>query len=215
MRTGEPPSPEHERAMEVQLILHADHELNASTFAARVIASTMSDVYSSVTGAIGALKGPLHGGANEDVINMLDKIGGPNQAEAWIKEKLAQKYKVPGFGHRVYRTMDPRAVVLRKYADSLTRDNPDLKRTYDTALKVEQTVLANTKVYPNVDFFSGIVYRALGIPNDLFTPIFALSRAVGWTAHILEQWRNNRIIRPRAEYVGPMDLTYVALDQRS
>ncbi|MDD4891531.1 MAG: citrate/2-methylcitrate synthase [Phycisphaerae bacterium] len=215
MRDGVPPTPEVERAMEVQLILHADHELNASTFAARVVASTMSDVYSSVTAAIGALKGPLHGGANEDVIRLLDEIGSPDKAEAAIKDKLAKKVKIPGFGHRVYKTMDPRAIVLRKYAERLVKGNADMERIYETALKVEATVLGNTKVYPNVDFFSGIVYRAMGIPNDLFTPIFALSRAVGWTAHIQEQWQNNRIIRPRAEYIGPMDLKYVPISKRT
>jgi citrate synthase len=214
MRDGIPPSPEAERAMEVQLILHADHELNASTFAARVVASTMSDVYSSVTAAIGALKGSLHGGANEEVIRMLDEIGSPDKAESYIKEKLAAKVKIPGFGHRVYKTTDPRAAILRKYAEQLVRGNSELERAYETALKVEETVTANTKVYPNVDFFSGIVYRAMGIPNDLFTPIFALSRAVGWTAHIQEQWINNRIIRPRAEYVGPTDLKYVPMGKR-
>jgi citrate synthase len=215
MRDGQQPSPDAERAMEVMLILHADHELNASTFAARVVASTMSDVYSSVTAAIGALKGALHGGANEDVIRMLDEIGSPEKAESYIKEKLAKKVKIAGFGHRVYKTMDPRAIVLRKFAEKLTRGNSELERTYATALKVEETVLGNTKVYPNVDFFSGIVYRAMGIPNDLFTPIFALSRAVGWTAHIQEQWQNNRIIRPRAEYTGPLDLKYVPLGKRT
>jgi citrate synthase len=214
MRDGVPPSADAERAMEVQLILHADHELNASTFAARVVASTMSDVYSSVTAAIGALKGPLHGGANEEVVRMLDDIGDPAKAEGYIKAKLAAKVKIPGFGHRVYKTTDPRATILRKYAEHLTRGKPELERLYATALKVEETVITNTKVYPNVDFLSGTVYRALGIPNDLFTPIFALSRAVGWTAHIQEQWISNRIIRPRAEYVGPMDQKYVPLGQR-
>ncbi|MCG3181752.1 MAG: Citrate synthase 2 [Phycisphaerae bacterium] len=214
MRTGAAPSAEAERAMEVQLILHADHELNASTFAARVIASTKSDVYSSVTGAIGALKGPLHGGANEQVIEMLDKIGGPEKAEQAVKDMLAKKFKVPGFGHRVYRTTDPRANILRKHAELLIKGNKDLERVYQTAVVVEKTMLENSKVYPNVDFLSGIVYRAMGIPNDLFTPIFALSRAVGWTAHIQEQWSNNRIIRPRAEYTGAMELQYVPLNKR-
>lgn len=214
MRSGEAPTKDQERAMEVQLILHADHELNASTFTARVISSTMSDVYSAVTGAIGALKGPLHGGANQDVINMLDEIGDPKKAESAVKTMLKDKQKVPGFGHRVYRTMDPRAKILRKHADKLVKGNKDLERIYETALKVEETMLANTKVYPNVDFFSGIVYRAMGIPNDLFTPIFALSRAVGWTAHIQEQWRDNRIIRPRANYIGEQGLKYVPIEKR-
>lgn len=214
MRSGEAPTKDQERAMEVQLILHADHELNASTFTARVISSTMSDVYSAVTGAIGALKGPLHGGANQDVINMLDEIGDPKKAEDAVKTMLKEKQKVPGFGHRVYRTMDPRAKILRKHAEKLVKGNKDLERIYETALKVEETMLANTKVYPNVDFFSGIVYRAMGIPNDLFTPIFALSRAVGWTAHIQEQWRDNRIIRPRANYIGEQGLKYVPIEKR-
>ncbi|MDD4888987.1 MAG: citrate/2-methylcitrate synthase [Phycisphaerae bacterium] len=214
MRDGIPPSADAEQAMEVQLILHADHELNASTFAARVVASTMSDVYSAVTAAIGALKGPLHGGANKNVINLLDRIYSPQNAAPVVKDMLSRKQKVPGFGHRVYRTTDPRATVLRAHAEKLVKGNSDLERIYETALRVEEVVTTNTKVYPNVDFFSGIVYRAMGIPSDLFTPIFALSRAVGWTAHIQEQWADNRIIRPRAEYVGPMDQKYVPVEQR-
>ena len=210
---GTEPDPTWVRAFDVALILHADHEWNASTFAARVIASTMADMYSGVTGAIGALKGPLHGGANEQVMKMLDEIGDPSKAEAWVKGALAKKVKIPGFGHRVYRTEDPRATILRRYAEALAKEAGE-ERLYETAREVERVVRENTKVYPNVDFYSGICYRVMKIEPELFTPIFAISRVVGWTAHILEQWGNNRIIRPRAHYTGADDLEYIPLDQR-
>ncbi len=210
---GSEPDPAWVRTFDVSLVLHADHEWNASTFTGRVIAATMSDMYSGVTGAIGALKGPLHGGANEEVIRMLNLIGDPARAEAWVKDALANKVKIPGFGHRVYKTEDPRVPVLRKYADSLSRASGDA-RLYETALEVERVVRANTKVFPNVDFFSGICYDRMGIPPELFTPIFAMSRVVGWTAHIMEQWTKNRLIRPRAQYTGPEDLHYEPIDER-
>jgi citrate synthase len=210
---GKAPDPDMVRAFDVALILHADHELNASTFAARVTAGTMSDMYSSVTSAIGALKGPLHGGANEQVAKMIDEIGDPAAAEGWVREKLAVKYKVPGFGHRVYRTEDPRATVLRRYAEALSLKMGDT-RSYEISRIVETTMRANSKVYPNVDFYSATVYRLMGIPLELFTPIFAVSRITGWTAHILEQWGNNRLIRPRAEYTGDVDLAYTPIDER-
>jgi citrate synthase len=210
---GTEPDPDMVRAFDVALILHADHELNASTFAARVTAGTMSDMYSSVTSAIGALKGPLHGGANEQVAKMIDEIGDVAVAEQWVKDKLAVKYKVPGFGHRVYRTEDPRATVLRRYAEQLSLKMGDT-RSYEISRVVEATMRANSKVYPNVDFYSATVYRLMGIPLELFTPIFAVSRITGWTAHILEQWGNNRLIRPRAEFTGPVDLAYVPIDER-
>ena len=210
---GKEPDPEAVRTFDVALILHADHEWNASTFAARVVAATMSDMYSSVTAGIGALKGPLHGGANEQVMMMLHEIGDPAVAEAWVKEALANKVKIPGFGHRVYRTEDPRATILRVYAETLSKQTGN-EKLYEIARIVEETVRSNTKVYPNVDFYSGICYEAMGIPMEMFTPIFAMSRVVGWTAHILEQWTNNRLIRPRAEYTGPMDLTYVPIQDR-
>lgn len=210
---GEEPPEEWVRAFDVALILHADHELNASTFAARVVASTMSDMYSAVTSAIGALKGPLHGGANEQVIKMLFEIGEPGKAEAWVKDALANKVKVPGFGHRVYRTDDPRAAILRRYAEQLTQGTPH-EWLYHTCVEVERVMRENSKVYPNVDLYSGICYHAMNIPPELFTPIFAISRVVGWTAHILEQWASNRLIRPRARYVGPDGLSYVPIDER-
>jgi citrate synthase len=210
---GEEPPEEWVRAFDVSLILHADHELNASTFAARVVAATMSDMYFAVTSAIGALKGPLHGGANEQVIRMLYEIGDPGKAEAWVKNALANKVKVPGFGHRVYRTDDPRAGILRRYAEQLTRGTQH-EWLYQTCVEVERTMRENSKVYPNVDLYSGICYQAMNIPSELFTPIFAVSRVVGWTAHILEQWAGNRLIRPRAKYTGPDGLHYVPIDER-
>ncbi len=210
---GKEPDPDIVRALDVALILHADHELNASTFAARVTAATMSDIYSAMTSAIGALKGPLHGGANADVMEMFEAIGAPEQAESWILNRLAAKGKIPGFGHRVYKCEDPRVSIMREYAEKITRKAGDT-RFYEIAQVVEKTMLVNSKVFPNVDFYSGTLYRAMGIPTDLFTPIFAMSRAVGWTAHILEQWRNNRLIRPSAHYVGPSLQHYTPIETR-
>jgi citrate synthase len=211
---GKEPSPEIVRALDVALILHADHELNASTFAARVTAATLSDIYSAMTSAIGALKGPLHGGANADVMEMFEAIGKKELAESWVLERLAAKAKIPGFGHRVYKCEDPRAGILRDYAEQISRQAGDM-RFYEIAREVEKTMLANSKVFPNVDFFSGILYRAMGLPTELFTPIFAMSRAVGWSAHILEQWRNNRLIRPNADYVGPSLQQYTPIEIRT
>ncbi len=211
---GKEPDPAFVKALDVALILHADHELNASTFAARVTAATLSDMYSSVTSAIGALKGPLHGGANEAVMKILLEIGDPAKAEAWTKDALARKIKVSGFGHRVYRTEDPRATVLRRYSESLGKLSGNLK-WYEMSREVERVIRTNTKVYPNVDFYSGSCYYSMGIPIELFTPIFALSRSVGWTAHILEQWAHNRLIRPRADYKGADDLKYIPIEQRT
>jgi citrate synthase len=211
---GREPDEEMVRVLDAALILHADHELNASTFAARVTAATMSDMYSSVTSAIGTLKGPLHGGANEQVMVMLTEIGDPARAEAWVCDQLSRKAKIPGFGHRVYKTEDPRAAVLRRHAEELSGKLGETKR-FAISREVERVMLANTTVYPNVDFYSGIVYYLMGIPTELFTPVFACSRVVGWTAHILEQWANNRIIRPRANYTGPEELHYVPIAERT
>lgn len=211
---GSEPDPDTVRAFDVALILHADHELNASTFAARVTAATLSDMYSSVTSAIGALKGPLHGGANEQVMKMLLEIGEPEDARAWVLDALARKVKVPGFGHRVYRTEDPRAGTLRKYARELS-ESKGASKLFEISCEVERTMRAHSKVFPNVDFYSATVYHLLGIPPELFTPIFAISRTVGWTAHILEQWQDNRIIRPRAEYTGASDLLYSSIEERN
>jgi citrate synthase len=210
---GTEPDPVMVTAFDVALILHADHELNASTFAARVVAATLSDMYSGVTAGIGALKGPLHGGANEQAVAMFREIGDAGEADNWIERALASRRKVPGFGHRVYRTDDPRAVILKQYAESVAKASGDM-RLFDIGCAVEEAMRRRSKVYPNVDLWSGVCYAAMSIPIELFTPIFAVSRMVGWTAHILEQWSNNRLIRPRAEYTGPTDLPYVPVNRR-
>jgi len=201
----------------VALTLHADHELNASTFAARVAAATLTDLHSAIVAAIGTLKGPLHGGANADVMRMLLEIGKdaqPERAEAYVRARLARKEKIPGFGHRVYRTEDPRATHLRRMSRELGRRSGQ-PQWYDMSERIEAVVRAEKKLYPNVDFYSASTYYVLGIPIDLFTPIFAVSRISGWTAHVLEQYANNRLIRPRADYVGPeYPQRYTPIDQR-
>jgi len=199
--TGKKPDDVMEHVFDIALILHADHELNASTFAARVTAATLSDIYSSVTSAIGALKGPLHGGANEDVIRMLLEYGSEKAALDHIRTRLMNKVKVPGFGHRVYRTEDPRATHLRSLSKELG-ERTGHQNLYLTSKKIEETIKEQKGLNANVDFYSASTYYSLGIPIDLFTPIFAVSRMSGWTAHILEQYRNNRLIRPRADYIG-------------
>ena len=201
------------RSLDIALILHADHELNASTFAARVAAGTETDMHSAVTAAIGTLKGPLHGGANQEVIKMLLKISNPADAESFIKKQLDEHKKIMGFGHRVYRTDDPRASHLRKMSEELGKRTGDTK-WYQMSKTIEEAVFREKHLYANVDFYSASVYYMLGIPIDLFTPIFAMSRIAGWAAHILEQHANNRLIRPRAEYVGPTSAEYVAVDKR-
>jgi citrate synthase len=200
--------------MDVALTLHADHELNASTFAARVTAATLSDIYSSVTSGIGALKGPLHGGANEEVIRMLLEVGTSAKAVERVTDMLAKKIKIPGFGHRVYTTEDPRATHLRRMSEDLGRStgHEDL---YLMSSKVEELVKGAKKLNPNVDFYSASTYYSLGIPVDLFTPVFAVSRMSGWTAHVLEQYHNNRLIRPRADYKGnPDGMPWVPMSDR-
>jgi len=200
---GEKPSETAERALDIALILHADHELNASTFAARVTAATLSDMHSAVTSAIGALKGPLHGGANEAVFHILEKIdaSGADPVE-YVRDMLAKKQKVSGFGHRVYRTEDPRATHLRKMSEDLCRAHNEIK-WFEMSHAIEKFVKAEKKLNANVDFYSASTYHVLGIDVDLFTPIFAVSRISGWTAHVIEQLDDNRLIRPRADYIGP------------
>ena len=217
MLTGARPSGLASRAFDVALVLHADHELNASTFAARVAAATLTDIHSTIVGAIGTLKGPLHGGANADVMRLLLEIGkdaGPDRAAEAVRAKLARKEKIPGFGHRVYHTEDPRATHLRQMSRELgvRAGQPEW---YEMSQRIEAVVKAEKKLNPNVDFYSASTYYALGIPIDLFTPIFAVSRISGWTAHVLEQYANNRLIRPRAEYVGPeYPQRYVPIEAR-
>ncbi|MGE5743386.1 MAG: citrate synthase [Gemmatimonadota bacterium] len=211
--SGKKPDREAEHAFDVALILHADHELNASTFAARVIAATLADVHGAVTGAIAALAGPLHGGANAEVMKMLLEIQSPERAEAWIQGALAQKRKIMGFGHRVYRTEDPRAAHLRRMAESLgaRAGQPQWSAIQRT---IEDVVRREKGLYCNVDFYSASLYYVMGIPLDLYTPIFAVSRVSGWCAHVLEQHADNRLIRPRAEYMGHMNRRWVAVRKR-
>ena len=213
MLNGEEPEDVEVEAFNKALVLHADHELNASTFTARVCVATLSDVYSGITAAIGALKGPLHGGANEQVMKMLTDIGSIENTESYIHEKLNNKEKIMGFGHRVYRKGDPRAKHLREMSRKLTEITGET-HWYEISRKIEDIVTSEKGLPPNVDFYSASVYHSLGIDHDLFTPIFAVSRVSGWLAHILEQYDNNRLIRPRSEYTGPGKQTYVPIEKR-
>ena len=217
MLTGRRPDAVESRAFDIALVLHADHELNASTFAGRVAAATLTDMHSAVVAAIGTLKGPLHGGANAEVMRLLLAIGAESsddRAEEQIRSRLARKEKIPGFGHRVYRTEDPRATHLRRLSLEIGKRAGNT-RWYEMSQRIEAVVKAEKKLYPNVDFYSASTYYMLGIPINLFTPVFAVSRISGWTAHMLEQYANNRLIRPRAEYTGPAyPQRYVPLEER-
>ena len=217
MLTGERPDATATRAFDIALVLHADHELNASTFAARVAAATLTDMYSAVVAGIGALKGPLHGGANADVMRMLLEFGPtatPDRVDQAVRDKLARKEKIPGFGHRVYRTEDPRATHLRRMSKELGV-RAGTTAWYDMSERIEALVKSEKKLNPNVDFYSASTYYHLGIPIDLYVPVFAVSRISGWSAHILEQYANNRLIRPRADYIGPAyPQRFVPLEQR-
>jgi citrate synthase len=218
MLTGQRPSPVEERIMDIALILHADHGMNASTFASMVVASTLSDIYFSVGSGIAALNGPLHGGANEQVIRTLDEIGDVSNVKAWLDKVLSSKGKVAGFGHRVYKAYDPRARILGPLAEFLVESNQAHKPLFQTAHELEREVLtrlsSEKQIFPNVDFYSGVVYKCLGIDPEMFTPIFAVSRVAGWTARVLEYLQNNRIFRPRAMYVGAFNNRFVPLDER-
>lgn len=204
------------RVMDICLILHAEHSMNASTFTAMSTGSTLTDLYSAIVSGIGTLKGPLHGGANERVIQVLLEIGKPAKAEEYVLNQLKAKRKLSGFGHRVYKAYDPRAIILRDYALRMSKQRGDTT-LYDTAQEVERVMLRELKekmVYPNVDFYSGIVYHLMGIPSDLFTPIFAIARITGWTAHVLEYWEDNRLVRPLDQYTGPTEAEYVPINKR-
>jgi citrate synthase len=219
MISGRKPTPVEERIMDIALILHADHGLNASTFATMVVASTLADIYFSVGAGIAALSGPLHGGANEAVMRNLREIGTKANVEEWLEKKLAKKSKISGFGHRVYEAYDPRARILGPLAGLLIEEKPELKELYGTAMHLERMVLdtfgREKKVFPNVDFYSGLVYSCLGFDDELFTPMFAASRVAGWTARVLEYMKNNRIFRPRGLYVGEFSREYVPIDRRA
>jgi citrate synthase len=213
MLKGEKPSERDARIFDICLILHADHELNASTFTARVVAGTLADMYASVTGAIGALSGPLHGGANTAVMKTLLEIGTIDNAEDYVKGALAKKQKIMGFGHAVYKTEDPRATHLRRLSKEVGESGND-SSWYEMSRKVEDVIMREKGLFPNVDFFSASTYYMMGIPLDLYTPIFAVSRISGWTGHVLEQYADNKLIRPRAEYIGARDAAYVPIDAR-
>ena len=217
MLTGDRPSSVAARAFDVALILHADHELNASTFAARVAAATLTDIHSAAVAGIGTLKGPLHGGANAEVMRMLLAIGEDaedDRVDAVVRDMLDRKVKVPGFGHRVYRTEDPRATHLRRMSREVGERRRQT-RWFEMSQRIEAVMKQEKQIDANVDFYSASTYHLLGIPIDLFTPVFAVSRISGWTAHVLEQYLNNRLIRPRAEYIGPpYPQTFVPLDSR-
>ncbi|HZA60123.1 MAG TPA: citrate/2-methylcitrate synthase [Actinomycetota bacterium] len=213
MLLGEEPEEEVARAFDICLVLHADHTMNASTFAARVVASTLADMHSAITAAICALKGPLHGGANEAVMKMLEEIGDAEKAEAYIKDMLGHNEKIMGFGHRVYKTEDPRATHLRRLSRELGERAGDT-RWYEISERIEKVVMDQKGLYPNVDFYAASVYRSMGIPIDLFTTVFAASRVCGWTAHVREQLADNRLIRPESDYIGPRNQAYVTLEER-
>jgi len=218
MMTGKLPTPQEERIMDIALILHADHGTNASTFASLVVASTLSDIYFSIGAGISALNGPLHGGANEQVLHMLNEIGSPENVDAWFAKAAAAKKRVMGFGHRVYKACDPRARVLGPLAEHMSRSNPESRRLLSIAQKLEEKVVEKLgetkKIFPNVDLYSGVLYGAMGIPSPMYTPIFAVSRVSGWTARVMEYLEHNRIFRPRARYIGPRDLSYAHIDKR-
>jgi citrate synthase len=213
MINGTKPTKEMEDTMDVCYVLHADHGMNASTFAARVTIATLSDMYSAITSAIGTLKGPLHGGANEGVIKMLQEIGSPDKVDAWVADALAQKKKIMGIGHRVYKVLDPRAPHLKKMAQLLSTQLGEPK-WIQMSERIAALMLEKKKLHANVDFYSATVYYSLGIPTDLFTPIFAIARTSGWTAHVLEQLADNRLYRPESQYTGPVGLKVVPIEQR-
>jgi len=218
MMNGREPLDVEAKAFDIALILHADHEFNASTFAARVTAGTLADMYASITSAIGALSGPLHGGANEQVMKMLLEIESPDKVEEYVNNKLSSGGKIMGIGHAVYRTEDPRATHLRRMSEEIGKRQGETK-WFDMSHRIEEIVVGemlkkDKPIRANVDFYSASTYYMLGIPMDLYTPIFAVSRISGWSAHVLEQYANNKLIRPRSEYMGHMDLKYVPIDQR-
>ena len=211
---GREPHAEDAKALDTTFVLYADHTMNASTFTARIIASTLADMFSAITGAIAALKGPLHGGANEESMKMLQEVQDPSHAEAYVKDRLERHEKVMGFGHAVYKTMDPRATVLKKLSQEVGQRAGD-PRWYEISSAIEHAVMQQKGLNPNVDFYAASVYHCLGIPTDLMTPLFALARMSGWTAHVREQYANNKVIRPGSEYIGPRDQVYMPIDQRA
>lgn len=213
MFTGEKPKAEDAKMFDIALILHADHELNASTFTTRVVAGTLEDLYGAVTAGVAALAGPLHGGANTNVMKMLKEIGSEDKVDEWLDKALEEKRKIMGIGHAVYKTEDPRATWLRKFSKQLGEKKGEMK-WFNMSQKIERAMLDKKGMYPNVDFYSASAYYMMDIPLDQYTPIFAVSRISGWTGHILEQYSNNKLIRPRAEYIGKRDQKYTPIGER-
>ncbi len=211
---GKPPSPMHSQALDVALILYAEHEFNASTFTVRTIASTLSDYFSAIVGGVGALRGSLHGGANEWAMKLIEQCGSPDKAEKTILEMLGQKKLIMGFGHRVYKRGDPRSPIIKKWAKKLAEASGE-SHLFETAERIEQVMLKEKKLFPNLDFYSAVVFHCLGIPTDLFTPIFVLARTAGWSAHYQEQHTHNKLIRPLSHYIGPTHRPYIPLEKRS
>jgi len=210
---GQPPSPEHRRGLDVSLILYAEHEFNASTFTARITASTLSDTYSAITAAIGTLKGPLHGGANEAAMDLIQRFTDPDDAERGILDSLSRKEKIMGFGHRVYRDRDPRSDIIKQWAEKLLVSDEE-QRLLAISRRIDAVMHREKNLFPNLDFYSANAYHCMGIPTEFFTPLFVFSRVAGWLAHVMEQRSDNRLIRPAAEYIGPTSQSFVPLDQR-
>jgi citrate synthase len=213
MLLGVEPDPDDAAALDITFTVYADHTTNASTFAARIIASTLSDMFSAITGAIAALKGPLHGGANEESMKMLEEVGTPTRAEAYVRDRLARHEKIMGFGHAVYTTMDPRATVLKKLSLEVC-ERAGNTSWYEISEAIEKTTFEQKGLYPNVDFYAATVFHTLGIPTDLMTPVFASARMAGWTAHVREQYADNKVIRPGSAYIGPKNQHWVPIDER-
>ncbi len=212
---GRAPSDLHQRCLDASLILYAEHEFNASTFAARVCAATLTDFHSAITAAIGALRGPLHGGANEAAMELIERFDSPEAALAGVHEMLARKQKIMGFGHAVYRECDPRNATIKAWSQRLSQADGDPRHLYAISEAIEQTLWREKKLFPNLDFYSASVYHFLGIPTELFTPLFVCSRITGWSAHVIEQRGNNRLIRPNADYIGPAERPWVPLERRA
>jgi citrate synthase len=213
MMHGKEPDPEDTEVLDTVFVLYADHTMNASTFTARIVASTLADMFSAITGAIGTLKGPLHGGANEESMKSFEEVGKPENAEAYVRDRLERHEKIFGFGHAVYKTHDPRARVLKELSRAAC-ERAGRSRLHAIAEAIEETTFEQKGLYPNVDFYAAAVFHVLGIPTDLMTPVFAAARMAGWTAHVREQYEDNKVIRPGSEYVGPTSQTWVPLDER-
>jgi citrate synthase len=213
MLHGTEPDPEDARALDTMFVLYADHTMNASTFTARIVASTLADMFSAITAAIGTLKGPLHGGANEEAMKSFEEVGKPENAEAYVRDRLERHEKIFGFGHAVYKTYDPRAKVLKRLSEAAC-ERAGKPQLHEIAEAIEQTTFEQKGLYANVDFYAAAVFHVLGIPTDLMTPVFAAARMAGWTAHVREQYADNKVIRPGSRYVGPPSQAWVPLEER-